>query len=75
MAQQLERECQTVEVKQSSAQTCREAHVQMARPDLLLDTSRDKTLAASMHSSLTDSRTVLCQHGLPHGGNAILQLP
>ncbi len=46
---QAERECQTVEVKQRSAQTCREAHVQMARPDLLLDTSRDKILAASMH--------------------------
>lgn len=46
-AQRAERQCQTVEVKQRSAQTCREAHVQMARPDLLLDTSRDKTLAAS----------------------------
>ena len=46
---QAERACQTVEVKQRSAQTCREAHVQMARPDLLLDTSRDKILAASMH--------------------------
>ena len=48
-AMQAERECQTVEVKQRSAQTCREARVQMARPDLLLDTSRDKILAASMH--------------------------
>ena len=47
-AKRAERECQTVEVKQRSAQTCREAHVQMARPDLLLDTSRDKVLAASM---------------------------
>ena len=46
-AQRAERQCQTVEVKQRSAQTCREAHVQMARPDLLLDTSRDKILAAS----------------------------
>lgn len=46
---QAERECQTVEAKQRSAQTCREAHVQMARPDLLLDTSRDRILAASMH--------------------------
>ena len=47
-AKRAERQCQTVEVKQRSAQTCREAHVQMARPDLLLDTSRDKILAASM---------------------------
>lgn len=46
-AQRAERQCQTVEVKQRSAQTCREAHVQMARPDLLLDASRDKILAAS----------------------------
>ena len=45
--QRAERQCQTVEVKQRSAQTCREAHVQMARPDLLLNTSRDKLLAAS----------------------------
>lgn len=47
-AKRAERECQTVEVKQRSAQTCREAHVQMARPDLLLDTSRDKLLVASV---------------------------
>ena len=54
-AQCAERQCQTVEVKQRSAQTCREAHVQMARPDLLLNTSRDKILAASEP-----------QHAVPH---------
>ncbi len=56
---QAERECQTVEVKQRSAQTCREAHVQMARPDLLLDTSRDKVLAASMHLLVLTSALLL----------------
>ncbi|DBA79120.1 hypothetical protein WJX77_008342 [Trebouxia sp. C0004] len=53
-AMQAERECQTVEVKQRSAQTCREAHVQMARPDLLLDTSRDKILAARPYVSAAE---------------------
>ena len=60
---QAERECQTVEVKQRSAQTCREAHVQMARPDLLLDTSKDKILAASRHLLVLTAfllRQVLC---------------
>ena len=47
-AQRAERECQTKEVKQRGNQTVREAHVQMARPDLLLDTCRDRTLTASM---------------------------
>ncbi|KAL0034540.1 hypothetical protein WJX79_007550 [Trebouxia sp. C0005] len=53
-AMQAERECQTVEAKQRSAQTCREAHVQMARPDLLLDTSRDRILAARPYVSAAE---------------------
>ena len=44
-AQRFERECQTVATRQSGGQTHREAHVQMARPDLLLDTSRDRFLS------------------------------
>ncbi|KAL3137905.1 Protein phosphatase 1G [Trebouxia sp. C0009 RCD-2024] len=53
-AQRAERQCQTVEVKQRSAQTCREAHVQMARPDLLLNTAQDKILAARPYVSASE---------------------
>lgn len=60
-AQRAERQCQTVEVKQRSAQTCREAHVQMARPDLLLNTAQDKILAASKTSVLQVSLLSLNQ--------------
>lgn len=49
--QRYEREVQTVATKQRGGQTCREAQVQMARPDLLLDTSRDRFLSPSIGST------------------------
>ena len=46
--------------KQRGGQTNREAHVQMARPDLLLDTSRDRFLAPRIpFSYLTELQLVI----------------
>ena len=38
----LERETQTVQIKQRSAQTTREAATQMERPGVVIDTSEDR---------------------------------
>lgn len=54
-AERFERECQTVATRQRGGQTHREAHVQMARPDLLLDTSRDRFMSPRTAHTLPQS--------------------
>ena len=57
------RQTQTVDTQQRSAQTRREAAVQMARPDVLLDDSLDRVVAPSelycMHQNPADAHSAL----------------
>ena len=57
------RQTQTVDTQQRSAQTRREAAVQMARPDVLLDDSLDRVVAPS---------ELCCTHLNPAGAHSAL---
>lgn len=51
------REAQTVDMKVRSTQSKREFGTQMPRPDLLLDTSRDRVVSVGSYFSATELET------------------